>query len=396
MNTIERTQYLDFLWEFKDLTDTAKIICGVRRCGKSTLMEQMAKRLVSSGVDKKNVLHLDFELTEFDFIKNQEDLKNYLGENMGTGMTYVLLDEIQRVKDWEIAVNALLAGSGADVYITGSNSKLLSSELSTYIAGRYVSVEMLPLSFGEYSDLHSDRGLDKYELFDKYTRYGAFPGVDPFAGERTIRAMLDGLYTSIVYKDAVMRGEVVNVPEFERVVRFMMMNIGNPISVNGIATSLGSVHFTTVDKYLRLLEQCYILYKAEKYDLKSTVLSHSPKYYSVDVGLRNVSLEYGTEDYGRLMENLVYLELIRKGDRVIVGRYGDLEVDFSVKTDKGTEYYQVVYSLKEDKVKERELKALNSLRDSYPKTIISTDIIRADLPNGIRHLNIVDFLLGKR
>jgi len=396
MDTIERTQYLDFLWEFKDQTDTAKIICGVRRCGKSTLMEQMIERLISSGVDEKNIIYIDFESAEFDFIADREDLKRYFKENLGTGITYVLLDEVQRIKGWEVPVNALLAGTGADVYITGSNSQLLSSELSTYITGRYISIEMLPLSFKEYSELHSDRGLDKYELFDKYIRYGAFPGVNPFAGERAIRAMLDGLYASIIYKDAVMRGKIVNAAEFERVVKFMMMNIGNPISANGIATSLGNVHKTTVDKYLGLLEQCYILYKAEKYDLKSTVLSHSPKYYSVDVGLRNTSLGYGTEDYGRLMENLVYLELIRKGDRVTVGKYGDREVDFSVKTDRGTEYYQVVYSLKEDSVRERELKALNGLRDSYPKTIISTDIIRADLPNGIRHLNIVDFLLGKR
>ncbi|MDR0508930.1 MAG: ATP-binding protein, partial [Candidatus Methanoplasma sp.] len=314
MDTIERTQYLDFLWEFKDQTDTAKIICGVRRCGKSTMMEQMIERLISSGVDEKNIIYIDFESTEFDFIADREDLKRYFKENLRTGITYVLLDEVQRIKGWEVPVNALLAGTGADVYITGSNSQLLSSELSTYITGRYVSVEMLPLSFKEYSELHSDRGLDKYELFDKYIRYGAFPGVNPFAGERAIRAMLDGLYASIIYKDAVMRGKIVNAAEFERVVKFMMMNIGNPISANGIATSLGNVHKTTVDKYLGLLEQCYILYKAEKYDLKSTVLSHSPKYYSVDVGLRNTSLGYGTEDYGRLMENLVYLELIRKGD----------------------------------------------------------------------------------
>ena len=272
----------------------------------------------------------------------------------------------------------------------------MSSELSTYITGRYVSIEVLPLSFREYSELHSGSGLDKYELFDRYIRYGAFPIVNPFGGERAIRATLEGLYTSIIYRDAIMRGRVGNVPEFERVVKFMMMNIGNPVSANSIATSLGNVNYATVDKYLGLLEQCHILYKAEKYDLKSTVLSHTPKYYSVDVGIRNASLGYGTEDYGRLMENLVYLELIRNGDHVIVGKYGDSEIDFSVKTGGGTEYYQVVYSMKEDKVRERELKALNGLRDSYPKTVISTDVIRTDLPSGIKHVNIVDFLLKKR
>ena len=396
MNTVERKEYLDFLWEFKDRTDTAKIICGVRRCGKSTLMQQIIERLTASGVSWSNIIYIDFELAEWDFIKNQEDLKGYLKEHMYNGTTYVFFDEIQRVDGWEITVNALLAGTSVDLYITGSNSKLLSSELSTFITGRYVSIEVLPLSFREYSELHSGRGLDKYELFDKYIRYGAFPGVDPFGGERAIRATLEGLYTSIVYRDAIMRGKVGNVPEFERVVKFMMMNIGNPISANSIATSLGNVHSMTVDKYLGLLEQCYILYKAEKYDLKSTVLSHSPKYYSVDVGIRNASLGYGTEDYGRLMENLVYLELIRNGDRVTVGKYGDSEVDFSVKTGSGTEYYQVVYSMKEDKVKERELRVLNGLKDNYPKTVISTDTIRADLPNGIKHLNIIDFLLGKR
>jgi predicted AAA+ superfamily ATPase len=394
--TVLREQYLDFLWKVKDDTKTVKIICGVRRCGKSTVMLQFIDRLRESGIQENNILYIDFENPKFDHIEDQKDLKQYFKEHITSGRTYVFLDEIQRVKDWEIAVNGLMSGNEADVYITGSNSKLLSSEFSTYLTGRYISIEMLPLSFKEYSEFHAEHNLNKYEMFDKYLKYGAFPGINPFADERIIASRLDDLYYSTIYKDAVLRGQIRDVSEFENVAKFLMMNIGNPVSFNKIAESLGNTNRKTVERYIKLLEDCYIFYRADRYDLKSTVLSHSPKFYSVDVGLRNSPLGYTDEDYGRLMENLVYLELIRKGDEVTVGKFGDSEIDFSVRTLKGREYYQVTFSMKGDRVKERELRSLRLLNDNFPKTVISTDILKADFADGIRHINIVDFLLGER
>ncbi|MDR3206181.1 MAG: ATP-binding protein [Candidatus Methanoplasma sp.] len=392
MAEVLRKQYLEFLEEFKDDTEVIKVICGVRRCGKSTLMLQYIDLLKSSGVSEDSIISMNLESMEFDDIKDAADLKRHLKGRIGPGRTYVLLDEIQRVKGWETVVNAITLDFDVDVYITGSNAQLLSTELTTYLTGRYVSINMLPLSFREYTELHRDRTEDRYKLFEKYLRYGALPGIDPFEPERKIRVRLNDLFSSIVYKDIMSRGRVRDAAELERVIKFMMFNIGNPMSSNKIANTLGGVHKNTVDRYLRLLEESRIMYRADRYDIKSTALSPSPKYYSVDTGLRNSPLNYTDEDYGRLLENLVYLELIRRGNTVYVGRHGDSEVDFAVKTSDGFEYYQVVYSMKDGRVKERELRPLTSIRDSYPKTVISTDELKADFAGGIKHVHIIDFL----
>jgi predicted AAA+ superfamily ATPase len=383
------------LEEFKDDTEVIKVICGVRRCGKSTLMLQYVDLLIRSGVSEGDIVYMNLESMEFDDLKDGTDLKVHLRGRMGPGRTYILLDEIQKVNGWETVVNALTIDFDADVYITGSNAHLLSTELTTYLTGRYVSINMLPLSFIEYAELHKGRAEDKYELFERYLKYGAFPGVDPFESERKIQVRLNDLYSSIVYKDVMSRGMVRDASELERVIRFMMFNIGNPLSSNKIANTLGGVHRNTVEGYLRLLEESCIMYRADRYDIRSTALSPSPKYYSVDTGLRNAPLKYTDEDYVRILENIVYLELIRRGCKVYVGRHGDSEVDFAVKTSGGFEYYQVTYSMKDDRVKERELKPLRSIRDSYPKTVISTDEMKADFEGGIKHVHKIDILMGR-
>ncbi|MDR2846616.1 MAG: ATP-binding protein [Candidatus Methanoplasma sp.] len=395
MKDVLRTKYLDFLSEFKDDTDVIKVICGVRRCGKSTLMHQFIERLKASGVDAKNIIFMNMESAEFDDIKDQADLKKYFKERIGKERTYVMLDEIQRVEKWEVAINSLAVDFDADIYITGSNAYLLSSELSTYLTGRYVSINMLPLSFAEYTELHSDRGADKYELFELYLKYGAFPMIDPFESEMKVKVRIVDLYRSIVYRDIAFRDEIKNIAELERVTKFMMFNIGNPISANKIANSLGGIHRNTVENYLKLLEESYILYRADRYDIKSTALSPSSKYYSVDTGIRNAPLNYKNEDYGRLLENLVYLELVRRGDPVYVGKYGDSEVDFTVRTSDGYAYYQVTRSMNDDHTSDRELRPLKAIRDNYPKTVISTDVLKADFEGGIKHIHIIDFLMGK-
>lgn len=389
--SVIRKDPLNLLSEFRDDTEVIKVIRGVRRCGKSTLMLQYIDLLKKSGVDDSNTIYINLESSEFFEARDVKKLLSLIKDNLGTGRNYIFIDEIQNAPGWETAVNSLLVDTDSDIYITGSNAYLLSSELSTYLTGRYVSIEMFPLSFTEFLELNGENE-DKYEMFDKYLMYGAFPGIDPFESPRKINIRLSDLYSSIIYRDVITRGNVRDPGDLDKLVRFMMYNIGNPISFNKISESLG-INRKTVERYMRLLEESYVFYRADRYDISNTALSPLPKYYSVDTGLRNMPLEYTNEDYGRLMENIVYIELKRRGHSVRVERYGDKEVDFSVKTDKGKVYYQVTYSMMDSSVKKRELRSLNKIKDNYPKIVISADRLKADFEGGIRHINIIDWLL---
>ena len=392
--TVLRRDLLALLSGFRDDADIIKIICGVRRCGKSTLMSQYIDLLKDSGVPESNIVYLNLESDAQSDLRDRLELMEAVKERMGEGMNYVLIDEIQNVNEWEIAVNAMRVSGNMDVYITGSNSNLLSSELSTHLTGRYVSLEVFPLSFREYLDLNGENE-DLYEMFERYLQYGAFPMIDPFESEKRIKIRLTDLFSSIVYKDILMRENIRDAAELEKIVKFMMFNIGNPLSVNKIANSLG-INPKTAGRYLWLLEEAYIFYRADRFDIKKTSLNPNPKYYSVDTGLRNMPLEYSNEDYGRQMENIVYLELKRRGHTVKVERYGDKEVDFSVKTLKGYVYYQVTTSMMNESVKERELGSLRSIDNNYPKVVISADRLKADFKGGIKHINIIDWLLDDK
>jgi predicted AAA+ superfamily ATPase len=393
---VTRTEYLDELERFKDKKDLVKVITGVRRCGKSTLLHQFMRKLTESGAER--ILLINFEDLEYSGIRTYEDFNEFLKKNIDPKEhTYVILDEIQRVSGWERSVNGLMTGFDVDIYITGSNAFVLSSELSTFLTGRYVSIRMLPLSFSEYCELHSESKKDRGELFELYLRYGAFPYVDPFAGDRTARALLSDLYASIAYSDIMSRGQIRDRSDLDKVIMFLMFNIGNPMSSNSIAKSLGGIRRETVERYLRLLEESYMFYKADRFDLKSTVLSPFPKYYSVDPGLRNAPLGYRDEDRGRLLENIVFLELLRRGYVVRVGKYGNEEIDFTAMGPNGEmEYFQVTLSMLSEEVRTRELRPLRALNNSFPKTIISMD---SRLPSvsqdGIKHIHIIDWLMKK-
>ncbi|MCL2149261.1 MAG: ATP-binding protein [Methanomassiliicoccaceae archaeon] len=391
---VVRKGYLEELRLFKDKKDIVKVITGVRRCGKSTVMRQFIEELRGAGED--GIVSVDFEDFSFDFIKGHEDLNRYLKDNIDPQKrTYVFLDEIQRVEGWERSVNGLLASLDVDVYISGSNAHVLSSELSTFLTGRYVQIKMLPLSFSEYCEMHSDKSGDPHELFALYTRYGAFPHIDPFADDRATRALLSDLYSAIVYNDILSREEVRGQPGLERLTRFLMINIGNPVSANSIAKSMGGMAYETVDRYLRLLEGAHLFYRADRFDLKSSALAPTPKYYSVDTGLRNAPMGYVREDLGRLLENIVYLELLRRGYGVRVGRYGDKEIDFAAVNRRGEpEYFQVALSTLSEGVAAREHLPLRALNNSFPKTVISMDErLPSVTRDGIRHVHIVDWLL---
>lgn len=397
IHEIERKIYLKDLEAFRDKTDYVKVITGVRRCGKSTLMNQFMRYLVSTGVPQDHIIHLNMESSEMMGITDAVSFSDHLMKLIPKDKerSYVLLDEVQRVSEWERSVNALMVDTDADIYITGSNSKLLSSELTTYLTGRYVRINMFPLSFSEFYEFHNGSGKDTRELFELYMKYGGFPGIDPTDGDDVVRSSLRDLYSSIVLWDVVSRGNVKNIQEFDRLMRYMMINVGNPISIRSIASNMNDIHRETVDRYIGLMEDAYILYRADRYDLKGTALQPSPKYYCVDHGLRNMALDYDLSDIGRIMESIVYLELLRRGARVTVGKWDAKEIDFvAVYNDGNKAYYQVCYDINLEDTKEREFSPLRGIKDSFPKNVLVmhpyTGYVTHD---GINVINIMDWLL---
>jgi Predicted ATPase (AAA+ superfamily) len=347
-------------------------------------------------VPKGNIIHLNLESSDFYKIKDHEDLSSYIKKQMSdTGRHYIFLDEIQEVKNWEKTVNALMIDSDSDIYITGSNSRMLSSELSTYLTGRFTTISMLPLSFKEFTEMNSYAGYGVRDLFELFTVYGGFPGADPVRGDAFARTSLKDLYSSILFWDVASRGDVRNNSELDRLMKYMMINIGNPISVNGITKGMGDINRATVEKYLRLMEQSFMLYRADRFDLRGTSLNPSPKYYAVDQGIRNMLLGFDTSDVGRILENVVFLELIRRGNEVMIGKWDAKEVDFVASLPEGgKEYFQVCYDINLEDTRERELSPLRGIKDSFPKTVlVMHPLLSSVTSEGIRIKNVVDWLL---
>lgn len=392
---IERPAYMSELETFRDDRGHVKVLTGVRRCGKSTLLLQFMERLRKEGISEEQMLLMNLESSDFDGIKDHADLNAYLkGRVPAKGCFYLFLDEIQRVRDWEKAVNALIVDTEADIYITGSNAHLLSTDLTTYLTGRYVEVKMLPLSFREYAELRGN-GRRAEDVFREYFATGGFPGIDPALGEHAVSAMLDDLYSSIVYRDMVTRGKIRKPEELGKLVTYLMLNIGNPIGSTNIAKEL-HINQRTVERYLAVAQGACLFYRADRYDLRSTALSPTPKYYVVDPGLRNNTVGMAGRDRGRVLENIVYLELRRRGYGIIVGRWDSREVDFVTERNGRKAYWQVCMGYYDDDTETRELAPLRAIKDSNPKTIIlmdySGDTVTRD---GIRELGITDFLRGK-
>lgn len=393
---VERSGYLEKLEMFRDDVNFIKVIMGVRRCGKSTLLDQYIEKLKILDVREDEILRMNLESAEFDFIEDYRDLKEYIYSRVPKkGRFYIFLDEIQRVKGWERIANALMVDTEADIYITGSNSQLLSTELSTYLTGRYISIRMLPLSFKEYRELRGN-GRNDNEVFEDYMKYGGFPAVNPTGGETSVVSMLQDLYSSIVYQDVVSRGNIRNNGELERLVKYLMFNIGNPSSIRNISEGSG-INRNTVERYLNLLEEACIIYKADRFDLKSTALNPTPKYYAVDTGLRNISIGFPSADKGMVLENIVYLELLRRGYKVTVGKWDSKEVDFVVdKPAAGREYFQVCYNVYQEETQDRELMPLRLINDNFPKTILTMNAGKPSMTKeGILIKDIVRWLLNE-
>ncbi len=393
---IERPLYMSELESLRDDRGHVKVITGVRRCGKSTLLMQFMEKLRSDGVGDGEMLLINFESARYDSISDHSDLNEYLRSRVpAKGRFYLFLDEVQRVKDWEKTVNALMVDTEADIYITGSNAHLLSTDLATYLTGRYVELRMLPLSFKEYMDLRGN-GRKPDEVFGEYFEYGGFPGIDPALGNQAASAMLDDLYSSIVFRDIVTRGNVRKPEELGKMVTYLMLNIGNPIESAAVAREL-HMNVRTVEKYLAAVQSACLFYRADRFDLRSTALSPTPKYYAVDPGLRNNSVGMASKDRGRVLENIVYLELKRRGYGIIVGKWDSKEVDFVTEKNGMKAYWQVCLGYYDDKTEARELAPLRAINDSCPKTVILMDGRGTTATrDGIREMGITDFLLSEK
>ena len=392
-----REQYLARLMEGKDDTDVVKVITGMRRCGKSTLMMQYMDRLRSQGVADDHIVYANLESRQFEDITDSKALNAWLAQRMPGDRTYVLLDEVQRVKGWERTINSLQVDYDADVYVTGSNAYLLSSDLATYISGRYVEIRMLPLSFGEYLELNPPTPEeDRNRRLQQYIWSGSLPAVEPDRDEQYTSDLLLGIYNTVVRKDIQTHIGVRDQTRFENIVRFVMSNIGNTTSCNNIAKAVNASP-NTIRRYLRALEDAFLIYRVPRYDIRGgKLLKTREKYYVADTGIRNTALWLAAgNDISRQLENLVYLELVRRGYRVTVGWYRDREVDFTAVRNGEVEYYQVTQTMLPENVYERETRSLMDIGDSFPKTVLSLDTFLVPIGGGIRHVNIVDWLLGK-
>lgn len=397
---INRELYMNKLWAYKD-TEFIKVITGIRRCGKSSLLKLLMNRLLDEN-EKNNVIYMNFESFEFDNIVDYKDMYNNIKQKINKkAKNYILLDEVQRVAEWEKAVNALAVDFECDIYITGSNAYLLSSELSTYLSGRYVEIKVLPLSFKEFLDFAKlDDNMNGEDKFIEYIRYGGMPGIISLKNEEDIyENAIKGIYNTVFMKDVIERNKLVDATLLEKILRFLMSNIGSLISAKKISdflTSQGTkVTHNTVLNYLTMLENAYLIYKVPRYDIKGKeLLKTLEKYYIVDTGIRNVILGFRNTDFGHLIENIVYFELLRRGYEVTIGKTDSLEVDFIATNSNDKKYIQVTYSMLDNSVKNRELKVLRSINDNYEKTILTMDkIYNNTSEEGIKIKYLVDFLM---
>lgn len=395
---INRVEYLNQLIDFKD-KQLIKVVTGIRRCGKSTLFELYKEHLQNNGVEGNQIISLNFESAELYDVNDHKALYHEVESRLNPDkMNYVFLDEVQLVNNFQRACDSLYILKNVDLYITGSNAGLLSGELATLLSGRYVEIKMLPLSFKEYVSVVGESDLSR--KYRDYLMNSSFPYTLELSKRKDILAYLDGIYTSIVLKDIVKRKKIADVAVLESVIRFMFDNIGNLCSATKIANTLksggkgASVH--TVDNYLNALCESFVLYKVGRYDIKGKqFLQTQEKYYLADIGLRYYLLGTKPADTGHILENIVYLELLRRGYEIYVGKQDSTEVDFIAINDIGTEYYQVALTVRDENTLKRELTPLDSISDHNPKYLLTLDDDPPVSYNGIRQLNALEWLLNQ-
>lgn len=404
---INRPEYLKQLVENKDV-DLVKIVTGIRRCGKSSLLDLFHQYLLDTGVEENHIIHMNMESLKYRDLYHYLPFYEYVSKRIPeTGRSYLIFDELQAVEHWEKAIESFRLDFDVDIYITGSNAYLLSMEFSTLLSGRFVEIRMLPLSFKEFLSFYTfDATVTKEEQFQKYLQFGGMPVLREYSfNEARSNQALEGIYSTVVLRDVLQRNNQVDQEMLERIILFLCSNIGSITSPNSIGNVLSgegdirtgkekNIAGKTVDKYISMLKKAFIFYSVGRYDVKGKqLLKTLGKHYIVDMGFRNMLLGYRDVDRGHILENIVYLELLRRDYRVYIGKVGETEVDFVAEKPDDKLYIQVTESMESPETRERELRPLRLIQDNYEKIVLSMDKSFIRSYDGIKNLNLIDWLL---
>lgn len=393
---IKRTAYIEQLHRLKN-KNIIKVVTGIRRCGKSTLLRMFQKELAAQGIAKERMIDVNLESGDFRKIRTADDLYDYVEKQLlPEAMNYVFLDEVQNVPGFQRAVDWLYAKAGVDLYLTGSNAYLLSGELATLLSGRYLEIRMLPLSFAEFISA-SPAANNLPQLYSQYLLNSSFPGALEYSERDDIHAYLEGIYNTVLIKDVATRRRISDMAMLQSVVEFMYDNIGNLCSAAKIANAMTSagrkISTNTVEAYIHALVDSFILYKANRYDVRGKErLKNGAKYYAVDIGLRHYLLGTSLNDTGHILENIIYLELLRRGNEVFIGKADAAEVDFVTIHHGKKAYYQVSQSILDENTLRREIAPLQEIKDNYPKYLLTMDYLPDASFDGIQHYNVFDWL----
>ena len=396
---INRDYYLDKLVKAQD-NDFIKIITGIRRCGKSTLLMLFKEHLLNSGIKEEQIIEINYEKYSFATLKDEAKLNEFVAAmiKQKPAKYYLLIDEIQELPCWAKVINSMRVSFPLDIYVTGSNSRVFSGEYLTYITGRYIEIKVYPLSLEEFIRFRNSASQTVAANFNDYLRLGSFPATALANGEDLIEAINAGLFESIFNRDILARGQIRDEGNFYKVAKYIFDNIGNSVSINSISNTLKSagskISVDAIDNYLKLMCNAFVLYQCERYDIRGRErLRTNGKYYATDLGMRNRLLGYRNDNMGHVLENLVFLELKRRGYEVSVGKIGTLEIDFIAVKGNSKIYLQVAASAIEDSVLKREYAPFYLVKDNNPKILLTMD--ETDLSyDGFKHLNLLNFLLG--
>ncbi len=397
---IVRPHYMDMLKTYRDVP-LVKILAGIRRCGKSTILDMLRDDLKNSGISDDHIISARYTSEDMDEGMTDRDMYNAVKDKMTDGERYyILLDEVQEIAGWEKAVNSLLENANTDIYVTGSNSKLMSGEISTYLSGRYISIPVFTLSFAEYLDFKKASGRPTKELLNEYIRTGGFPivALGNF-DDRSAYQIVEGIYTSVITNDITRRHNVTNYDLFNHVVKYVVENVGKPFSANAIVKFLKSegrsLSVEAVYNYLEWLEKAFVIYRCQRYDLQGkSVLKTQEKFYLADASLKYCIMGYNPKSISSMLENIVYFELLRRGYEVYIGKIDTREIDFvAVQRDERI-YVQVCRSLPEES--DREIGNLLDIKDHYPKYVVTLDDLASGNVNGVKIVHLADFLLSDR
>ncbi len=396
----KRTTYTDQMMHYID-TQLIKVVSGVRRSGKSFLMQLIIKQLIASGISKKQIIDINFESLKYSAYRNYQELYEYIVNKTKKiqGKKYIFIDEIQEVKGFEKAIKSLKVDLDCDIYITGSNAHLLAGELSSYLSGRYIEFSLYPLSFKEYIEFYSIKKDDIEAAFFEYLKYGGFPGLCELPNIDKIKTeYIRGIYNSVVIKDVVKRYNIRDFELLERILIYIMDNIGHIFSAKSISDYLKNqgrrTSIDSVYSYINALENAMIIYTAKRFDIKGKkIMDRMEKYFIVDLGLRYSMLGSRPDDIAQMLENVVFFELKRRYTNVYIGKLDTLEVDFIAENKNDRIYIQVSYLLANDKVIEREYKPFDKIKDNYRKMVLSLDKVPFENRNGVEWMNIIDFIM---